>query len=432
MTRTVLKFTVAAMAAFLLVQTVCAGESTQWIAPPFAVLSANPTKGDAPLTVTFDTSGTGEPGGEIVQYLMVYGDETDAPSPIPGSPPEFITHIYTSPDIYTASLTVTDKDGASSTEAEVIISVTKPEVDAIPPQTIIELQGTIGNNHWYTSDVTITLTATDDPYGTGVATTEYSPDGITWLPYTDPFTISSEGTTTIFYHSTDKAGNVEIPKQQTISIDETPPVITITSPADGAMFSINQKVTAAYSAVDSVSGIDSVTGSVPNGGTIKTAAPGSYTFTITATDKAGNTASKTNSYVIYITVKVTIVPRVINLAGKGEFIAFGNLPKGYQASDIDKTSVQCEGANAKRVITSKIFPQVFGAIFKTSELKGVSPGNKVTLTVAGNLKNNGNPLTFVGSGTVKVIKKQGKFTDEFEGLDKARDEDLFTKNYKND
>jgi hypothetical protein len=370
MTKTVLKFTLAAMAALLLVQTVYAEDSSQFIAPPVAMPSVSPTSGDVPLTGTLDTAGTDEP-------------------------------------------------------------------DTIPPHTIIDLQGTIGNNNWYTSGVTITLVA-NDPYGSGVATTEYSlDDGKTWNFYTAPFTISTEGTITLLYRSIDWAGNVETPNPQTIPIDRTPPAITITSPADGAVLSANQEVSAAYTAADSVSGVDSVSGNVLNGGRIDTSVPGSYTFTVTATDKAGNTGSKTSKYVISIipvkvTVKVTIVPRVINLGGNGAFIAFVKLPKGYKASDIDKTSVQCEGANAKRVITNKIFPQVFGAIFKTSELKGVSSGDRVTLTVTGYLKNNGNPLRFEGSDTVKVIKRQGKFTDEFEDWNKARDEDLFAKNYKAD
>jgi hypothetical protein len=53
----------------------------------------------------------------------------------------------------------------------------------------------------------------------------------------------------------------------------------------------------------------------------------------------------------------------------------------------------------------------------------------ITLTVTGNLKHNGKPLKFEGSGIVKVIRKQGKFTDEFENWNQARDVDLFAKNF---
>jgi outer membrane protein assembly factor BamB/alpha-tubulin suppressor-like RCC1 family protein len=299
--------------------------------------------------------------------------------------------------------------------------------DIIPPTTTLTLSGTLGTNGLFTSDVTVTLTATDNEGGSGVASTEYSLDGTTWASYTAPFTITTEGTITVSYCSTDNAGNVETPKQQIISIDKTSPDITIGTPQDGAEYALNAVVKADYSATDAVSGIELVTNSVPSGGMINTTVPGPYTFTVTATDKAGNTASKTNNYVIFIPAKVTIVPKVINLAGKGAFIAFIKLPKGYKASDIDKATVTCNGAVAKRVMTMKIFPQVFGAVFKTSELKGVSPGDKVTLTVTGNLKGN---LKFEGSDTVKVIQKQGKFTDEFEGWEKVRDEELFGKNYK--
>jgi hypothetical protein len=80
-------------------------------------------------------------------------------------------------------------------------------------------------------------------------------------------------------------------------------------------------------------------------------------------------------------------------------------------------------------MTMKIFPQTFGAIFNTSELKGVSPGDKVTLTVIGNLNSNANVFKFEGSDTVKVIQRKGRFTEEFENWNRARDEDLFARNY---
>jgi hypothetical protein len=293
------------------------------------------------------------------------------------------------------------------------------------------LQGTEGSNSWYVSDVTVSFTVTDD----SDVTTQYSFDGFTFITYTAPFVITTEGKTMVQYRSIDAANNIEVPLQIIFtSIDKAPPVITITSPADGAELELGQEVVAEYSAVDTVSGTESVTGTVPNGGIIDTAATGPLTFTVTATDFAGNSASTTTSSVIImpedVTVKVTIVPGVINIASKGTFIAFGKLPTGYNASDIDKTTVTCNGAVAKRVMTMKKSPQVFGAFFRVSELEGVSPGDEVTLTVSGYLEAEGNLFRFEGSDTARIIQKHGNCRDESEGWDRGRDEDLLMRYYR--
>lgn len=80
--------------------------------------------------------------------------------------------------------------------------------DNTPPTTTISLEGTQGSNGWYVSNVQVALTASDSG-GSGVKSTEYSFDGSTWITYTGPFTISEEGTKTVYYRSTDNAGNVE-------------------------------------------------------------------------------------------------------------------------------------------------------------------------------------------------------------------------------
>ncbi|MGE5832433.1 MAG: OmpL47-type beta-barrel domain-containing protein, partial [Methanomicrobiales archaeon] len=134
--------------------------------------------------------------------------------------------------------------------------------------------------------------------GSGVASTGYSYDGVTWNTYAAPFTIPTEGTTTIFYNSTDKAGNVEETKHQDISIDKTPPVIAITTPADGAEYILNQVIAASYDATDTVSGIASVTGTIPIGSSIPTDGIGPHTFSVTAIDNAGNEDEKSMSYQI--------------------------------------------------------------------------------------------------------------------------------------
>ena len=81
---------------------------------------------------------------------------------------------------------------------------------------------------WQTADVSVTLSATDTI--SGVASTLYRLNGGSDQPYSDPFTISAEGTTTLRYHSVDKRGNVEAENLRYVLIDKSAPVTTDDSP----------------------------------------------------------------------------------------------------------------------------------------------------------------------------------------------------------
>jgi hypothetical protein len=87
-----------------------------------------------------------------------------------------------------------------------------------------------------------------------------------------------------------------------VSVDTTKPTITINSPTEGASYKLGGSVTAEYSCSDNASsGSDlSCTGSVPNSSALDTRSVGPKTFTVTSTDKAGNTETKTVNYsVVY-------------------------------------------------------------------------------------------------------------------------------------
>lgn len=127
--------------------------------------------------------------------------------------------------------------------------------DETAPTTSILLNGDYKNGQ-YTSNVQVTLTATDEPNGSGIASTTYSLDnGVTWVNYTSPFTVTGKGVHTIQYRSTDNAGNVETVQSMEIEIHmiasrsggggggsgsratvvKTPTTVTITpSPMSGA------------------------------------------------------------------------------------------------------------------------------------------------------------------------------------------------------
>jgi Tol biopolymer transport system component len=84
--------------------------------------------------------------------------------------------------------------------------------------------------------------------------------------------------------------------------DTRPPDITLTTPADGATYTLGQLVIAEYSCHDEAGGSGPVScvGPVTNGDPIDTATAGPRTFTIEAADAAGNRASRSHIYsVVY-------------------------------------------------------------------------------------------------------------------------------------
>ena len=86
----------------------------------------------------------------------------------------------------------------------------------------------------------------------------------------------------------------------TAALDNAAPSATITTPAAGATFTQGATVLAAYACADDAlgTGIRSCDGPVAPGAAIDTATPGSRTFTVTATDNAGNTATATGTYTV--------------------------------------------------------------------------------------------------------------------------------------
>jgi endonuclease/exonuclease/phosphatase family metal-dependent hydrolase len=91
--------------------------------PPQVTISASPTSGQSPLSVSFSSSAS-DPDGYITAYSWTFGDGNGSSIPNP-------TDVYVSPGAYTARLTVTDNAGASS-NASVQISVNAPPVSAVP------------------------------------------------------------------------------------------------------------------------------------------------------------------------------------------------------------------------------------------------------------------------------------------------------------
>lgn len=113
------------------------------------------------------------------------------------------------------------------TAVSVYMAGTNIEVvrDVTPPTTITTLNGQPGNNGWYISPVTVSLSATDDL--SGVAKTLYQVDSGAFLEGTS--VTLNDGTHTVKYYSVDKVGNVETTKSMVIKVDTVPPVVNVST-----------------------------------------------------------------------------------------------------------------------------------------------------------------------------------------------------------
>ena len=117
-------------------------------------------------------------------------------------------------------------------------------------------------------------------------------------------TFSEIGTYTLTASATDKAGNSSGKKTLTFTIDTKAPEITISGVKDGGIYTYGMGVAPKYKVTDDYPDKESVSytkGGVPisnpSFAQIKEN-DGLYTMTVTATDKAGNTTTKTVSFTV--------------------------------------------------------------------------------------------------------------------------------------
>jgi PKD repeat protein len=166
--------------------------------PPTANASASPTSGNAPLLVTFTGSGA-DPDGTIASYTWTFGDGGTSSLQNP-------THSYVSGGSFTATVTVTDNNGATGSSS-VGITVVAPtnqspianagpdQVNLDPGVTVLlngtassDPDGTITSYQWtQTAGPAITLS------GASTATPSFAAPLNTTAAYTFMLTVTDSG-----------------------------------------------------------------------------------------------------------------------------------------------------------------------------------------------------------------------------------------------
>jgi probable HAF family extracellular repeat protein len=163
--------------------------------------------------------------------------------------------------------------------------------------------------------------------------------------------------------------------------DTTAPTATISVPVDGATYDIGSTVAADYSCSDNVAlaVTDSCVGTVPDGSNLDTSVIGTHSFSVTATDAVGLTATTYSSY----TVSGTLAA---GLALTGEFTS---IPVGYTVTAVDAgadgVTITVTGVGTEKVVMSVC------AGFTVR----IAPGSTVTLAC-------GSVIAHVVAGSVVV------------------------------
>ena len=177
---------------------------------------------------------------------------------------------------------VGDLIGAQNAAVNLVVDV----VDNTPPTVSFGAASPGPNAHgWNNTDVSIPFTIQDTESGVAPNNTP------------SPLVLSTEGgAVTGNVTATDNAGHGATVASPPVKIDKTAPTVGITVPADAGSFIVGQRVAAAYSCGDGLSGVDACAGPVASGSNIDTASVGSKTFVVNAMDRAGNTASLSVTY----------------------------------------------------------------------------------------------------------------------------------------
>jgi len=244
------------------------------------------------------------------------------------------------------------------------------------------------------SDVTVTLSATD--VDSGLARTEYSLDGITWNTYSQPFTISDEGISAVYYRSVDNAGNVELAKQAEVKIDRNMPFIYIGVPGNGFEYKLNQLILAQWITNDYISSIFSASGTTEAGLPIDTTSIGSKGFTVTTKDYAGHEVTQTATYFVRYDYVGVLEP--INQDGSSiyETGSGRTIPVKFQLKDANGNYISTAVA---KLHLAKISNTVTGTDVEAVSTDPATDGNTFTYDSAANQYVFNLDITILSTGT---------------------------------
>lgn len=220
------------------------------------------------------------------------------------------------------------------------------DVDTTSPNTEAEISGNAGDGGWFLGDVTVTLDATD--VTSTVASIEYRLDGSPWTEYSQPIVLTGEGVFALEFRATDAAGNVEMSRALTVSIDRTGPVAEILSPSEGGLLGLEPKLTLIGS--DGGSGLRRYEYRVDEGAwtpssaltyDLGSLADGVHTFAVRAVDNAGNLGVEVS---VSFTIDTT-APEIVSRSPQGDGVDVNAEVVVEFSEAIDRASVEMQAGS---------------------------------------------------------------------------------------
>jgi hypothetical protein len=148
----------------------------------------------------------------------------------------------------------------------------------------------------FTSNEAASIYYTLDGSTPTTASTEWKPVKARALPL--PISIADD--TTIKWIATDFKGNVSSVGSKAIMIETDKPTATLNGFTEGQVFTQGRPIPVTYSCADEAggSGLASCVGTTASGANLPTGTPGTFTYTVTATDNAGNQTVVSRSYTV--------------------------------------------------------------------------------------------------------------------------------------
>jgi len=323
---------------------------------------------DGPLDIDTTLTVATKPVGDAIDTVMPLGG-----APIPKS----------------FTVTCTDKAGNTATK-----TVNYTVADQNPP--VANITSPLDAARYRVGQVVNAAWACTDPDGPQDIDQAASFGS---LPVGDPIDTGTTGSKSFSVHCQDLAGNSG---DKTVSyvVDGSPPIITIAVPTDGGTYPRGSSQPANWGCTDADGDTDVKTkvGTVPVGTPINTSTLGVKTFTVTCTDQAGNSSTKTVSY--------TVIggPPTVNIVSPVDGKTYDQgvvIPPTYSCADADNDLKSCIRQGGSGAIdTSK------GGTFAFTVDAEDLAGNKATKTVHYTIKPKAGsaPSTAVSPSTTKTTK----------------------------
>ena len=272
--------------------------------PPVASFTATPSSALVGQTVAFNAGASYDTDGSIVYYGWAFGDSSTGTGAA-------TTHAYSAPGTYTATLTVQDNGGASSsTTRQVIVQIpTAPDL-VVQSFTYAPLSPTVGQTLTFTIVVFNQGTATAGAFrirltgsslSTAATTSSLAAGNSRTFSLTLPLTASSETYTVILDDLSQVAESNESNNTQTLTVTATTPAPVAHA---GGPYAGTVGVALTFNGSASTGSITSYSWSFGDGGSALGSAvsraysfAGTYSVTLTVSGPGGSSSDTTQAVI---------------------------------------------------------------------------------------------------------------------------------------